>query len=97
MMLASLFQFSFLCVIALANLCLGFAIASRLGWGPDLGALFEFGQATATEHLATRDRAPRTSDEQQPAAEERATGFDASDSGEPIAAAEPATAMTEAV
>jgi hypothetical protein len=35
------FQFSFLCVVALANLCLGFAIASRLGFGPPLGLFFQ--------------------------------------------------------
>lgn len=39
-MLASLFQFSFLCFVSLANLCLGFAIASRLGLGPSLAAFF---------------------------------------------------------
>ncbi len=40
-MLASFFQFGFLCVVALANLCLGFVIASRLGFGPSISALFE--------------------------------------------------------
>lgn len=44
MMLASMFQFSFLCIVSLANLCMGFAVASWLGWGPALSALFEFGQ-----------------------------------------------------
>lgn len=39
------FQFSFLCVVALANLCLGFAIASRLGFGPSLAALFQLESA----------------------------------------------------
>ncbi len=43
MLLASFFKFSFLCVVAVVNLCAGFAIASWLGWGPAMSALFEFG------------------------------------------------------
>ncbi|MEO8494525.1 MAG: hypothetical protein ABI614_05620 [Planctomycetota bacterium] len=54
-MLASLFQFSFLSVVALANLCLGFAIASWLGWGPPLSMLFEIDKTTAFDSSHTSE------------------------------------------
>ena len=66
LMLASLFQFSFLCVVALANLCLGFAIASRLGWGRALSALLDFSQA-AHDDLATYDGPIAEEEPQAPA------------------------------
>ena len=40
-MLATLFEFSFLCLVAITNLCLGFALASRLGWGPPIALFFQ--------------------------------------------------------
>lgn len=46
-MLASFIQFSFLCAVALANICLGFVIASRLGLGPSIAAFFELRQHSA--------------------------------------------------
>jgi hypothetical protein len=57
--LTSLFQFSFLCVVALANFCLGFAIASRLGFGPSLAVLFQLEPTTgiAEESVADEERA----------------------------------------
>jgi len=85
LMLASLFQFSFLCVVALANLGLGFAIASRLGWGPSLVALFQLDQAAPSEHLKMLDRvrgvierakqaaAPGTTADAEPSFDEPAT------------------------
>jgi hypothetical protein len=50
---ASSFQFSFLCAVAVVNLGLGFAIASRLGWGPALSALLEVGPAALDEDPET--------------------------------------------
>ena len=85
MMLASLFQFSFLCVISLANLCLGFAIASRLGWGPSLLGLFQLDRNVPTEYHPTRDPAPKAIDGEQLTAAELTSDADASDSVEPAA------------
>jgi hypothetical protein len=83
-MLASLFQFSFLCVVALANLCLGFAIASRLGWGPRLAALFQFDQAIPIEPFKRGELQLAAIDVEEPTALERPTDGAEPDSVEPI-------------
>jgi len=55
-MVAPLFQFTFLCVVSLGNLCLGFAVASRLGLGPSLGALFHLEAATPALPIAAEEK-----------------------------------------
>ena len=59
-------QFSFLCVVALANLCLGFAIASRLGFGPSLSVLFRL-EPTAPGLLPDSPDRETTADESEEA------------------------------
>lgn len=67
-MVAPLFQFTFLCVVSLGNLCLGFVIASRLGLGPSLGALFQLEAAAPAMPFEMTDGATTLKVLQQPTA-----------------------------
>ncbi|HUG69635.1 MAG TPA: hypothetical protein VMM76_17925 [Pirellulaceae bacterium] len=65
-----LFQFSFLCVVALVNLCLGFAIASRLGFGPSLAVLFGLEPTAPRLQADSPDRETTADKTEEPVADE---------------------------